>query len=198
MLFFRIRDYTSVLFYRIITRSLFKSFGKGVRIVFPLRIVGSKYIELGSNVTVQFGAYIAAIKNERVPLLKILSGTLIGNYVHIICTNNIIIEEKVLISDKVYISDNLHAYQNVEMPILEQPLEQLSNMVIGSGTWIGEHVCIIGASVGKNCVIGSNSVVTKNIPDFTVAVGSPAKSIKRYCSETKSWKKTNSEGDFID
>ena len=197
MLFFRIRDYASVLFYRIITRSLFKSFGKGVRIVFPLRIVGSKYIELGSYVTIQFGAYIAAIKNKKKPLLQIHSGTLIGNYIHIICTNSIIIEEKVLISDKVYISDNLHNYENVEMPILEQPLIQLNDIIIGSGTWIGEHVCILGASIGKNCVIGSNSVVTKNIPDFTVAVGSPAKPIKRYCTETKSWKKTNPQGNFI-
>ena len=197
MLFFRIRDYVSVVFYRIIGKPLFKDFGEGVRIVFPLRIVGSKYIALGSNVTVQFGAYIAVIKNEKTPLLQIQSGTLVGNYVHIICTKSIVIEEKVLISDKVYISDNLHGYQNIAIPISEQPLTQLSDVIIGSGTWIGENVCIIGASIGKNCVIGANSVVTKNIPNFTVAVGSPAKPVKRYCTEAKQWKKTDSEGNFI-
>jgi carbonic anhydrase/acetyltransferase-like protein (isoleucine patch superfamily) len=197
MLFFRIRDYASVLFYRLIGKPLFKHLGKGVRIVFPLRIVGSKYITLGDNITLQYGAYVAVIKNDKTPLLEIQSGTLIGNYVHLICTQKIIIEEKVLISDKVYISDNLHKYQNTSIAILDQPLAQLNEIVIGSGSWIGENVCIIGASIGKNCVIGANSVVTKDIPDFTVAVGSPAKSIKRYCFDTTSWKKTDSDGNFI-
>ena len=197
MLFFRIRDYASVLFYRLIGKPLFKHLGKGVRIVFPLRIVGSKYIILGNNTTLQYGAYVAVIKNAKTPLLDIQAGTLIGNYVHLICTHKITIEKKVLISDRVYISDNLHDYQDISIPIVDQPLIQLDEMVIGSGSWIGENVCIIGASIGKNCVIGANSVVTKSIPDFTVAVGSPAKPIKRYCFDTTSWRKTDSDGNFI-
>ena len=60
---------------------------------------------------------------------------------------------------------------------------------IGENTWIGENVCVIGSSIGKHCVIGSNSVVLSNIPDYSVAVGSPAKVIKRYNQITKDWER---------
>lgn len=50
---------------------------------------------------------------------------------------------------------------------------------IGEGSWIGENVCVCGANIGKHCVIGANSVVTKDIPDYSVAVGCPARIIKK-------------------
>lgn len=60
--------------------------------------------------------------------------------------------------------------------------------MIGNVAWIGENVCIIGASVGKNSVIGANSVVTRDIPDFCVAVGSPARVIKKFDFSDECWK----------
>lgn len=84
------------------------------------------------------------------------------------------------------------------MPIIKQEIIQLSPIKINSGAWIGENVCIIGANIGKNSVIGSNSVVTKDIPDFCIAVGSPAKVIKRYSFEKQEWLKTDKEGNFIE
>jgi acetyltransferase-like isoleucine patch superfamily enzyme len=60
-------------------------------------------------------------------------------------------------------------------------------VIIGSGSWIGENVCIIGASVGRNSVIGCNSVVTKDIDDYCIAVGSPARVIKRFDFNTRQW-----------
>jgi acetyltransferase-like isoleucine patch superfamily enzyme len=61
--------------------------------------------------------------------------------------------------------------------------------VIGEGSWLGENVCVIGASIGKHCVIGANSVVTKDIPDYSVAVGIPAKVIKKYNFNKCEWEK---------
>lgn len=53
-------------------------------------------------------------------------------------------------------------------------------MTIGDGSYIGINAIIVGnVKIGKYCVIGANSVVTKDIPDYSVAVGSPAKIIKR-------------------
>ena len=196
MIIFQIRDFISVLFYRTFCSTLFKKFGSKVRIIFPLRIVGSKFITIGNNVTIQFGAYVAVISENNQPILEIQNGSLIGNYFHIICTGKIVIKENVLIADKVYISDNLHNYENINIPILEQDLIQMSEIEIGQGSWIGENVCIIGASIGKNCVIGANSVVTKSIPDYTIAVGAPAVPIKRFCLESKTWKRTDKNGNF--
>ena len=91
----------------------------------------------------------------------------------------------------------MHGYEDVNTPINLQPIVQKNTVVIGRGSWIGENVCIIGCSIGKQCVIGANAVVTKNIPDYCVAAGNPAKIIKRYCFDTNSWKKTNADGTFI-
>ena len=114
---------------------------------------------------------------------------MIGHFNHIKCSEKITIGKNVLTADKVYISDNSHEYHNVYMPIRLQKIVQLKNVVIGDGAWIGENVCIIGASVGKGSVIGANSVVTKSIPDYSIAVGTPAEIIKFYNKKTKIWEK---------
>ena len=100
-------------------------------------------------------------------------------------------------ADKVYLSDNLHSYLNIDLPVIDQQIQQTNPVLIGDGAWIGENVCVIGASVGRNSVIGANSVVTKDIPDYCIAVGSPAIIIKRYNADTKQWCKTDKEGQFI-
>jgi acetyltransferase-like isoleucine patch superfamily enzyme len=118
-------------------------------------------------------------------------GSCIGNFNHIYATKSIVIGKNVLTADKVYISDNLHGYEDISLPILHQPIKQIGTVIIGDGSWLGENVCVIGAKIGVNCVIGANSVVTKDIPDYCVAVGSPAKIIKRYCFEKQEWLKVD-------
>ncbi|MBK9485746.1 MAG: hypothetical protein IPO01_11240 [Chitinophagaceae bacterium] len=100
-------------------------------------------------------------------------------------------------ADKVYISDNLHSYENVDLPVIDQPIKQTNPVIIADGAWLGENVCVIGASVGKNSVVGANSIVNKDIPDYCVAIGSPAVIIKRYNATTKQWQKTDKDGQFI-
>ena len=117
----------------------------------------------------------------------IKDGCSIGNFNHIYATGELTIEEHVLTADRVYISDNLHGYEDITTPIHKQPIKQNGHVTIGEGSWLGENVCVVGASVGKHCVIGSNSVVTKDIPDYSVAVGIPARAIKRYDFELKKW-----------
>ena len=103
----------------------------------------------------------------------------------------IIIGKKVLTADKVYISDNLHSYEDVTIPIIDQKIKQINHVEIGDGTWIGENVCILGVKIGKNCVIGANSVVTKDIPDYSVVVGSPAVIIKKFNITANRWEKSD-------
>jgi acetyltransferase-like isoleucine patch superfamily enzyme len=60
-------------------------------------------------------------------------------------------------------------------------------VVIGDGSWLGHGAVVLpGVTIGKHVVIGANSVVTKDIPDFSVAVGSPARVIRQY-DETLGW-----------
>ena len=78
-------------------------------------------------------------------------------------------------------------FRSVTKPIIKQGVIQKNDVVIGSGSWIGENVSIIGASIGRNCVVGANSVVTKDIPDFSVAAGVPARIIKKFDFKTCRW-----------
>lgn len=177
---------------------IFAAIGSKTRLIRP-SISGYKRIFIGDNVYVKEGAWLAAdpITDANKCALKIGSGTYIGRYSHIYATGIIEIGKKVLIADKVYISDNLHGYHNVNLPIIDQPVKQLSAVLIGDGAWLGENVCIVGASVGKNSVIGANAVVTKDIPDYCIAIGAPAKIIKRFDFTQQQWRKTNTDGSFI-
>lgn len=155
-----------------------------------LRVQGGENIHIGNFVSIHERCWLAALpltglKTE----LRISDKCVIGDYNHIWATKRIVIEESVLTANHVYISDNQHAFYNVNIPILEQPIVQLKDVIIGRGSWLGENVCVIGASIGRNCVIGANAVVTHDIPDYSVAVGVPAKVIKRYDFETKQWVK---------
>jgi acetyltransferase-like isoleucine patch superfamily enzyme len=84
------------------------------------------------------------------------------------------------------------------VPVKDQGIIQLAEVSIGDGTWIGENACVIGAKIGKNCVIGANSIVKTDIPDYCVVAGAPAKIIKRYDLRKKTWERTNRSGGFID
>lgn len=165
----------------------------------PLKVDGRINIIIGKKVYIHYKSWIASVPLTDVssPILTIGDESVIGNFNHIYATKKIVIGKNVLTADKVYISDNLHSYENPLIPIMKQKIKQNNEVVIGDGTWLGENVCVLGASIGRNCVIGANSVVTKNIPDYSIAVGSPAKVIKSFNFETNNWERTNPNGLFI-
>ena len=198
MLFLLFRSFKIRLF-RLFYKSKFKSFGTKSGIYSHLKIDGFENISIGNNVSVAYKTWLAAVPHTGAAKCELIigDGTSIGNFNHIYATKSIIIGKNVLTADKVYISDNLHSYENVLLPIMKQPIKQIASVVIGDGCWLGENVCVIGASVGKNSVIGANSVVTRDIPDFCIAVGSPAEVIKKYCFESEKWLKTDKNGNFI-
>lgn len=193
MLYQRIIKFTYSRLFRFFFRFSFKKFGKNSSIIFPLNIQGIKNISIGNNVYVAYKSSLSAmpLTVTESPILEIGDGTSIGNFNHIFATEKIIIGKKVLTADKVYISDNLHSYEDVTIPIMDQKIKQINHVEIGDGTWIGENVCILGAKIGKNCVIGANSVVTKDIADYSVVVGSPAVVIKKFNIIKNKWEKIN-------
>lgn len=178
----------------------FGGFGYNSFIINPLKLYGKKRIYIGRNVRIEYKTWLAAMPLTGCSncVLDIKDGVTIGHFNHIYATKKIILEKNVLTADKVYISDNLHEYSNIHVPIKEQSILQHGEVIIGEGSWLGENVCVLGAKVGRNCVIGANCVVTKDIPDYCVAVGVPAQIIKRYDFTTQTWRKTDPQGNFIE
>lgn len=171
-----------------IFRFKFSGIGRGSVIFSPMQIDNPHTIFIADNVFIAEGAWLMGGTVESGVTLKIDKGTVIGHYSHIIATKDVVIENDVLFADKVFISDCTHNYCDITVPIINQGISFIKPVRIGAESWIGENVCICGANVGKHCVIGANSVVTKDIPDYCVAVGSPAKIIKRYDITEKRWK----------
>ena len=123
--------------------------------------------------------------------VRIGSGSEIGERCRISIANSLEIGEKVLLSPNVYITDCDHEYRDVNVPVIDQGIVQRGQRVsIGDGSYIGINAVIVGnVKIGKHCVIGANSVVTKDVPDFCVAVGGPAKILRKCNKDTGEWEK---------
>lgn len=113
-------------------------------------------------------------KSGRGGTVRIGKGSEIGERCRISIANSLEIGEKVLLSPNVYITDCDHEYRDVDVPVIDQGIVQRGQKVS-----IGINAVIVGnVRIGRHCVVGANSVVTKDVPDYCVAVGSPAKVIK--------------------
>lgn len=92
----------------------------------------------------------------------------------------IIIEDDVLIGSNVHIYVDKHTFDNPKISIIDQGYEPSRTVVLKKGCWIGANCTILpGVTVGKNSVVGAGSIVTKSVPPRTVAVGNPARVIKK-------------------
>ena len=139
-----------------------------------------------------------SIKNKNTPQLIIGNNVQINDYVHLSCANSLIIGDNVLIASKVYISDLNHGNYSFSKDFEHSNPEEIAKerriftkpVKICENVWLGENVSVLpGTVIGKNSIIGANSVVSKNIPENCIAVGNPAKVIKKYNFETKKWEK---------
>jgi acetyltransferase-like isoleucine patch superfamily enzyme len=145
----------------------------------PFRLDINKNLHIGNFTFIQSGSWIYCEDNVENPArITIGSRCVLGYRNHITAVGRLTIGDDVLTANNVFISDSDHSFSNPEIPIIYQPIKHKKDVTIGSGSWIGENVCIIGASVGRHCVIGANSVVTRDVPDFSVVAGNPAKVIK--------------------
>jgi len=112
--------------------------------------------------------------------------------------NRIHLERDVLVAQLVIIMDHNHAYEDITVPIRDQGVTEGGTIRIGQGTWIGHGASIICTrgelTVGRNCIVGANSVVTRNIPDYSVAAGDPATIRGHYDPEIRAWRVSGSEG----
>lgn len=155
------------------------------------KIAGAKRLSIGNGVQIMPQAMIVVHRNGK---MEIGENTNISMYSRIAALGHVRIGENVEMGSHVFIADYNHEYRDVNRPVKTQgnsftpkPNGQ-PNIEVGDDSWHGTNVVIVGnIRVGKHCVIGANSVVTKDIPDFSVAVGIPAKVIKRYDFDKKEW-----------
>ncbi len=164
----------------------FGRFGDGSIICFPPNtIFNERYIHIGSGTMLgpQITLSAGMMPGQECltdPVVRIGDRCLIGKGSGIVGHFSIDIGDDVWTGHHVYITDQNHGYEDVERPISLQTMPERA-VSIGDGSWIGYGAVVLpGARIGRHVTIGANSVVTGEIPDFSVAVGSPAKVIRRY------------------
>lgn len=177
------------LWFTLRQRNRCRHIGDRVRVVRPFRFDGAAGISIGARSFIQRDVWLYAIGLDSQPAtLSIGRDCVFGYRNHIAAVREVTIGDAVLTANNVYISDNLHGYEDTATPIMHQPVRFKAAVSIGDGTWIGENVCIIGARIGRNCVIGANAVVTRDVPDYSVVAGIPAVVIRQFDPVAGCWK----------
>lgn len=150
------------------------------------QVIHGEFMKLGNRVSIGPFSRIESVPcyagAQLSPTLIIEDGVSTGWFAHIACAKLVRIGRDTLIGGNVYISDHNHGYSGLES-FRKRPADtrlELSPVSIGERCWIGEHVCVLpGVTIGDDCIIGAGSVVTRDIPSRMVAVGVPARPIKR-------------------
>ena len=179
------RFYTNV-FNRYL-RNLFQSCGAGISIAPSLVYMGLNNVAVGKNFRAGERLKLRTFDSwgdlRYTPQITIGDNVNIETDCHISAINKVSIGNNVLMASFVYISDHSHGNVNgmdvwVDAP-LSRPLYSKGSIIIEDNVWLGEKVSVMpGVHIGRGAIIGANSVVTKDIPAYSVAVGSPAKVIK--------------------
>lgn len=163
----------------------FGSFGAGSAICFPYGgHVNERHIHIGAGTMVGPGATLSAGWGPGHPnlpdvVVRIGDRCLIGRGSSVIGHKLIEIGNDVWTGYDVRIADMNHGYEDISQPISGQ-WQPEDPIHIGDGTWLGHHVVVLpGVTIGRHVTVGAGSVVTHDLPDYSVAVGVPAKVVRQ-------------------
>ena len=166
----------------------FRHWGRDSKMGFRMHLCGQDKIIVLNNVYIGGGTALTAFCNDgdngRVRI-SIGNDCMIGTDCHITALNGISIGDGLLTGKSVLISDNAHGYPSDRDQLSERPtvrpLYSKGKIEIGRNVWIGEKAAILGGvTIGDGAVIGANAVVTRDVPPYSIAVGSPARVIKTF------------------
>ncbi len=163
-------------------RTSMRRLGSGTLLELPIKIWGESRIEIGSEVFIGPQSWIQVLTregNDGSTAISIGDRTSIAGLCTISAAEQIVIEQNVIIARHVHITDHSHAFESTLHPIMDQGIDNIAPVRICEGAWIGHGVVVCpGVTIGRNAVIGANSVVRQDVPDFSVAAGVPARVIR--------------------
>jgi len=173
--------------------SIFFNQARLIRLPFDIR--NKKNIKIGKNFTTGFACRIEAfpVKNSKEYCIEIGENVQINDFVHIASIHSIKIGNNVLMASKIFISDHNHgsygdSHSDSPLTIPSERVSVSQGVIIEDNVWIGESACILpGVTIGFGSIIGALSVVSKSIPPYSIAVGNPAKIVKKYDFLTNKW-----------
>jgi len=188
-------------------KARFAYFGVNAKVLPPLRILNPQNLIIGDYTAIREGCHLNAFCDLSFLLdyvaeehrqafnaedyrydgrITIERECQIGRFAFMSCTNQIHIERHVVLSERVFIGDNNHSFSHPDVPIVQQPNRSGRPVVIGTGSWIGVGAAILpGVRLGRNTVVGANSVVREGDYPSHAVIGPPAAVVlfRRHGSE---------------
>lgn len=166
-----------------------KDIGKGSYIDKTVNVFGWSYVKIGENTLIGEQTWLNV--NGRIKNHKHIE---IGNHCYLGRRNLLVSSKKLIIGDYVMTSNDCkflgsnHIYSNPLEPYIATGTMDDDTLKIGANVWVGAGAIVLGAvTVGHGSILGAGSVVTKDIPPFSVAVGNPCKVVKRFNFKTDQW-----------
>jgi acetyltransferase-like isoleucine patch superfamily enzyme len=142
-----------------------------------LEALGQGRLEIGAQTLFEPGVWITAPGVARV---RIGEGSFFNLGVMVAAVELVEIGDHCMFANGCFITDGSHRFDDPEKPVPWQGFSSKGPTRIGDNVWCGAHVVITsGVTIGERCVIGANSVVTQDIPPFSIAAGAPAKVLRR-------------------
>lgn len=159
-------------------------------------ICGGKHIYMGKHARVfaysRLNCFESISGQKLNPKLIIGENVLMGRNTTVLCADSVIIGDNAMFASYCFISDENHGINLSSGIRYECQKIETKPVLIGKNCWIGEKVVVLpGVAIGDNTIIGAGSIVTKSIPANVIAVGNPARVVKKYNFETKTWEKVN-------
>ncbi|HEY6830055.1 MAG TPA: acyltransferase [Gemmatimonadaceae bacterium] len=147
----------------------------------PIRIGGESRIAIGDRVYIGASSWLQTLPGSDGLALEIGAGTSIAGNCVLSAARSVRLGRRVLIARGVYISDHVHAYDDVRRAVADQGVTRVEPVEICDGAWLGENVVVgPGVRIGCGSVVGANAVVLESVPDFSVAVGVPARVVRTF------------------
>lgn len=168
-------------------KSSFRSFGKGSLLGLSCTFIKPHYISIGDSSSICNRTVLsctnAVDEIGHLPQLIIGNNVSIGEDSHITAVNKIVIGNNVLTGKRVLITDNAHGASSrdvLDISPIARSITSNGEVIIEDNVWIGEKASIMpNVHIGQGAIIAANSVVTKDVPAYSIVAGVPAKIVKQ-------------------
>ena len=162
-----------------------------------MQLIGIRNIAIGAGSSIGDNVWLNICERDQQLRMRIGRVVLIGRGSMISTGGYLEMGDYCLTGPGVFVGDADHVFEDIYQPVLQQGATLGRSVVIEENCWLGKNAVVSGhLTVGRGSVIGANSVVTRDIPPFSVVAGNPGVIVKMYNPVSATWERTVGAGDI--